>query len=409
MLQDMPISVPLLSGAQPRAWITLAAVSAVYFLITATTFTSLGVVLPSMIGELHWSWSAAGLGFTLLGVVCGLTSTVPAWLIRHAGLRPTLVLGSAVMAAAFLCLARTRSVALYDIACCLAGLGFTLLATVPGTYLLARCFVRPSFAFGLYFTVGGLGGVAGPLGFLRILSVSGDWRDYWLMSAALTAGAGILAAVLVDTVTDVRADASVAATQLQSRTWSAAAALRTPQFAVLAAAYGTFLLVGITVNAISVGHLAQRGVPAVLAGGLLSGEAFINAVARIAGGALGDVVDPRKLLALSLAALIAGLVALAFAHSLPLLLLYAACIGIGYGLTFFASTILLLNYFGAAANLELFSMVNLTATLASVGPLLAGWTHDLTGGFVPFLLALAGFVALVLVAVLAMRPPARPA
>ena len=105
----------------------------------------------------------------MLGVVCGLTSTIPAWLIRHAGVRATLVLGSAVMAAAFLCLAQTRGVVLYDIACCLAGLGFTLLATVPGTYLLARCFARPSFAFGLYFTVGGLGGVAGPLGFLRIL------------------------------------------------------------------------------------------------------------------------------------------------------------------------------------------------------------------------------------------------
>ena len=231
------------------------------------------------------------------------------------------------------------------------------------------------------------------------------------MSAGLlTAGvSGLLAAISWSMPrANVQADPVAATSEIHSRTWSAAAALRTPQFAVLAAAYGTFLLVGLTVNAISVGHLAQRGVPAVLAGSLLSAEAFINAVARIAGGALGDVIDPRKLLALSLLALIAGLVALAFAHSLPLLLFYAACIGIGYGMTFFASTILLLDYFGAAANLELFSIVNLIATLASVGPLLAGWTHDLTGGFVPFLLVLAVFVALVLIAVLVMRPPAQP-
>ena len=45
----------------------------------------------------------------------------------------------------------------------LAGLGFTLLDSVPGTYLLSRLFARPSFAIGLFFTVGGLGGVAGPL------------------------------------------------------------------------------------------------------------------------------------------------------------------------------------------------------------------------------------------------------
>ena len=66
-----------------------------------------------------------------------------------------------------LCLARRRWLAaLFRSAASLAGLGFTLLATVPGTYLLARLFARPSFAFGLYFTVGGLGGVAGPLLYL---------------------------------------------------------------------------------------------------------------------------------------------------------------------------------------------------------------------------------------------------
>ena len=42
----------------------------------------------------------------------------------------------------------------------LAGLGFTLLDSVPGTYLLSRLFARPSFSIGLFFTVGGLGGVA---------------------------------------------------------------------------------------------------------------------------------------------------------------------------------------------------------------------------------------------------------
>ena len=34
---------------------------------------------------------------------------------------------------------------------------------------------------------------------------------------------------------------------------------------------------------------------------------------------------------------------------MPLMLVYAAGIGIGYGLTFFASTILLLDYFGRGA------------------------------------------------------------
>ena len=54
------------------------------------------------------------------------------------------------------------------------------------------------------------------------------------------------------------------------------------------------------------------------------------------------------------------------------MLVYAAGIGIGYGLTFFASTILLLDYFGRGPNLELFATVNLISTVGAVGAGLGG-------------------------------------
>ena len=70
-----------------RAWTTLLLVSALFFVITATTFTSLGLVLPAMVQELGWNWSEAGAGFSLLGVFCGITATIPAALIRRFGVR----------------------------------------------------------------------------------------------------------------------------------------------------------------------------------------------------------------------------------------------------------------------------------------------------------------------------------
>ena len=368
-----------------------------------------------MIAELHFSWGEAGLGFSLLGVFCGIASYIPAWLIRRVGVRATLVLGSAIRAIAFLCLAKTQSVLAYYFATSLAGLGFTLLAAVPGTYLLTRCFERPSFAIGLYFTLGGLGGVAGPLVFLWILSATGNWRDYWTAWAAGVMATGLVAALLVDVAANLHGErnlgeslaGSPAAVFRSRRTWTVAAALRIPEFAILAAAYTSFLFCGITVNSVSVAHLAQHGVPAAVSGSMLSLEALINSVARISGGSVGDFIEPKKLLILSLLALIAGIVALIFADSLPLLIVYAAGVGIGYGLTFFASTILLLNYFGPSVNLELFSIVNLISTLASIGPALAGWARDSMGSFAPFLLVLVGGVALVLCAVLLMRPPSQ--
>ena len=64
------------------------------------------VVLPAMVQELHWNWGEAGTGFSLLGVFCGITSTIPAMLIRRVGVRATLAAGAIVWAAAFACLAR---------------------------------------------------------------------------------------------------------------------------------------------------------------------------------------------------------------------------------------------------------------------------------------------------------------
>jgi OFA family oxalate/formate antiporter-like MFS transporter len=391
-----------------RPWVTLAAVSAIFFLITATTFSSLGVVLPAMIGELHWSWGGAGSGFSLLGVAAGITATIPASLIRRFGVRATLVVGSVVMAAAFACLALTHGLLLYFLGCLLMGLGFTLLATVPGTYLLARLFANPSFAFGLYFTVGGLGGVAGPVLYLWVAGQAQNWRAYWLVSLLIVLAAGLLSAVLVDVDTDVRGNPGSNA-DITEEEWPVKVALRTPQFAILAAAYSIFLFVGITVNAVSVAHLMGRDIPAAVAGGMMSAEALVNAGARLAGGVIVRWIDAKILLLLSLAMLIGGLVALSAAHDMPLMLLYALGIGVGYGLTFFASTILLLDYFGRGPNLELFAAINLISTVGAGGPAFAGFVADHTGSFVPAFTILEVLVAMVLAAVLLMRRPERRA
>jgi hypothetical protein len=85
-----------------------------------------------------------------------------------------------------------------------------------------------------------------------------------------------------------------------------AQALRTPQFYILVAAYFSHLLVGVTVASVSVTHLTELGVAAgvaaiaagALAAKMLSLESLMQTLARLAGGALGDRVDPRWLLIL---------------------------------------------------------------------------------------------------------------
>jgi MFS family permease len=378
--------------------------SALYFIITAATFGSLGMVLPAMVKELGWSWTGAGFGFTLLGFFCGITSAVPATLIRRFGVRAALLAGSVVMGLAFLCLAETGGLPGYFVGASLAGLGFTLLDSVPATYLLSRLFGRPSFAIGLFFTIGGLGGVAGPLLYTGVIDTTGNWRSYWLVTGALIVVAGVAAACLVDARTDV-GGAADADPEISTERWSFRDALQTPQFWIIAAAFAAFQFCGITASSVSVAHLTQHGVAAVIAGSMMSVEALVNSSARFAGGLLTRFASAKTLLCASLACLVVGVLALSMARDIPMMLVYAVGIGIGYGLTLFASTILLLDYFGRGPYLELYSAVNLISTVGAVAPTLAGITRDHAGGFTPFFVALAVMVTLVMLAVIVMRPP----
>ena len=94
-----------------------------------------------------------------------------------------------------------------------------------------------------------------------------------------------------------------------------------------------------------------------------------------------------------------GIAALTAAHGYPLMLTYAVCVGVGYGVSSLTAVVLILRYFGRRANLELVSIMLLVSTVASGGPWLAGWIRDRFGGFQgAFILfgalALIGFVAM---------------
>jgi len=407
--------VPALSASYP--WRVLAAFSLLFFVVTAATFTSLGVVLPSMVTELHWSWTDAGLGFTLLGLACGLSSFLPALAIRRFGVRLTIICGAVLLVTGFLCLFNAHGIAAYFCGTTLVGIGYSFVATVPGTYVLGRCFQRQSMAFGIYFSVGGLGGFVGPWVYFFANALWHTWRMHWMLAALAIGASAVLTALLLrEDEAERNTAATIAAAARQdtspgvyhtTQSWTAQQALRTPQFYIIAAAYTSFLLVGITSNSFAVAHLSDNGYAPALAASMLSVQALINALARIGGGLVGEVMEPRRLLMGSLFCIIVGLVALSIGNSWLMLGLFAAGIGIGYGLTFVTTSVLLSNYFGRGPYLSLFAIINLISTTACFGPVLGGAMKDRLGSFSSVFLLFALVPVAVLLAASFMRPPSR--
>lgn len=392
--------------------VVLASFSLLYFLVSAGTFSSLGVVLPAMVRELGWNWTEAGLGFTFLGLACGLSSLVPMVLIRRIGVRATLLAGTALLVLGFAGLAVAHSVAVYLAATLVIGVAFSLTTTVPGTHVLAATFQRQSLALGTYFTMAALGGVAGPLIYVAVEGRTHQWRLYWWVLVAASVVFGLFAAATSAASADPRIAARTppeqqgpGGTQDGRPDWTVRRALATPQFYVIVFAYTMYLLINTTAHGLAVAHLTQRGISTEAAARMLSGEALIGAAVSLLGGWAGERVGAKALLVVSLAALVLGMAGLAVAHGWPMMVLYAVGVGIGYGLTFLAATVLLLRYFGARANLELYSLMCLISTAAAVGPLSAGWARDVLGSFEGVFLVCAGGGLVMLVLSVFLRPP----
>lgn len=395
-----------------RAIIVISLLSALFLVITATTYASLGIVLPSMRAALGWSWAEAGLGFTVLALFTGLFSPVASAALKRLGARGNYAAGGAVMAGGFALLSVASSALTYLVATALLGAGFALLANVPSVYVVARL-TRPDWRsriVGLYFSAGGVGGIVGPLAASGALGAGLSWRAYWLGAAALIAvmtfGLTLALKRRIDSSTeDIESPADAVAPE--STDWTLREALRAPAFYAISAALLAVYLCGVTVSSFGATQLQKLGHDAGFAGAILSLHAAANTFARAGGGYLAKRFAAKSLLLTALIAEVIGMLALAYAGSTPAAVIFAVCEGYAFGMALFATTQMQLDYFGLKHSPAILGAMNLGATAAMLGPVVAGVVGDRLGGFSPVFVAYAGLSLIAGFALLAIRQTAR--
>ena len=389
-------------------YVVLAALSLLFFVLNATTFNALGVILPYMVEDLGWTWAIAGVGFTLLGLACGLSGLMPALLIRRFGVSRTMLAGGAILLMSFACMGLTMSAEVYFLGTILLGIGFTICGQVPAVNVISHSFQKRSTAIGIYFTAGGLGSVAGPLIAYGTQELTGEWRFYWAGAAV----ASVLLSVFAATVTasrwnnrDAGEDAAKAAAQTG---WNVRDAFRTPQYYVIVGAFTSFLLINTTVHGFAVQHLSDSGIDIGSAATIMSIIALISAGGSTIAGVAGEKMKPLHLSLLSLGATVTGALALATGGHIASIAIATLGLGIGFGFSYVSVAMLLLDTFGKRPNLELYSTMSLISTSAAIGPALGGYVRDQTGSFSFVFLACAMLGLIFLVALSLLKRPLQP-
>ncbi len=401
-----------------RRWTCFAIVSAFFFFITAGTFSSLGVVLPYMIAEFEWGWSQAGTGFSLFALMVGLAGTAPAWALKRFNAQTCLAAGGLLMTGGFCLFALAPSLAQYYVGALLLGVGYALSAAVPGVHVINHWIPdKRSFAIGAYMMIGGLGAVAGPLLVTGIIGMTGSWRMHWWTMSVAMAALAVLALLLVRSRPEnvLGDDADVPEEEESSENvyktssdWTFKEALRAPQYYVIVIALSMTLMCTLTMNSWAFTHMTGLNVSAAVAAGALAANGAVNAMSRLMGGALATRIDPKWLLCGALGFEAMGMVALSMASHPVMIALFVIGEGIGFGVVFFATAMLLVNYFGTTHNPIIFGTMNMITTVAMIGPVLAGFMAERFDTFAITYQLFAVVMVVILVVVAMMRPPRRP-
>ena len=163
---------------------------------------------------------------------------------------------------------------------------------------------------------------------------------------------------------------------------SLAEAIKSPSFSYLNFVWFWFSFCLYMVIAHLVPRAQDIGLDSMRAAGVMSILMAVSAVSRVAGGMAADIVDKRKLLAVSIVAMALSMVWLTSADQSWKIYLFAILFGMVFGGGDTSLIAVVTDVFGNAKVGTMMGILMISWGLGSAaGPYLAGWVFDFTGSY----------------------------
>ncbi len=182
-------------------------------------------------------------------------------------------------------------------------------------------------------------------------------------------------------------------------------AMRTRQFWILCGVELVVLGCLLTIIVQIVPHAMDLGLPPVAAAGILSTIGGASIVGRLGMGAANDRIGGKRSLIICFIILMGGFVCLLTARGTWMLFLFAIVYGFAHGGFFTVMSPTVAELFGTESHGALFGVVWFCGTIGgAAGPILAGYTFDLTGSYQPIFMAMTGLLVIGFLLVFLLRP-----
>ena len=401
-------------------------------LATVPLFHAMTVWAVALKHQFNWTHTELGWALTLTRVEGGLMGPVEGYLTDKAGTRRMVFVGLCILGGAFIFFGQVQNLWMFYLAYVLMAVGQGLGSWIPLMTMLNRWFARRrASAIGW----SNVGSRAGALVLVPAIAWAID-PDYdrigWRMTATvlgvvILVAAGPISLLLRNDpqsqglLPDGDRPGTAAPGQTtrpaqesgpaQESSLSAAQAIRTPAFWLIAFGHGFTSMVILSIMTYlgllmedKEFHLHNAALVVVV-------YTAVAMLFQLVGGYVGDRVP--KQLALSFFTMIqaAGVLVLVFADTLPVFYLFAVLFGAGFGGRNPLTVAIRADYFGTASFGKILGLSTVPMNLLLLGAApFTGWMYDTQGNYVDAFLILAGLNLLgALCFLLARRPrPAAP-
>jgi MFS family permease len=401
-----------------KKWWLVIAGCVTHAVNTGFSYFGMSAFFPSIEREFGWSRTAISGAFSLARIESGFLGPFEGYLADRLGARRSMFIGISLCVLGFIALSRVDSLPFLYVAIVFGiVLGSSLGYYVPISVLVAKVFrERRSLAFGIFRMGPGLSGSIVPI--VGWMIGSWGWRNAAVLSGCILLAMGFPLAYAISRIseTEERGPEPPAEGRPLARAPERAAdpqftaneALRTRAFWTFSSAMALRHMVTEGVSVHFVILLVDRGWSMETASSLLGLSALIGVPARIGMGWLGDVLDKRRLIMVLLVSLSASVLVMGYAARASVFTTVIVVYSLAYGGLAALQEPIRADYFGTRAFATIQGMSRSVTTVGTfMGPLLAGYSYDLTKSYA---IAFTIFAFVSLVATLFMfltQPPLR--
>jgi MFS family permease len=402
-------------------WYMVAAGSAMQFLQAGLMTQSFGAYVAVLQAERGWSKTALSGAAALQQMETAILGPVLGWFIDRFGPQGMIRVGIVVFGLGLMLLSQTDTLPMFYGAFLVVALGSSLCGFFPVNISIINWFERwraralSSLSIGL-----ALGGITVPLVAWSLQSFG--WRATAFGSGVIAIVVGLPLAMMIRrrpedhglTVDGLPPKTPETTQELRAfsleRDFTAREAVRTPAFWLLSLGHGFALLVVHAVSVHSISHMNQGLGYSVEQAALVYTLLTISQIGGVGiGWLIGDRYKKRLIAAACMLMHAAGLLMLAYAVNVAMVVAFAVLHGAAWGLRGPFMQAIRADYFGRSAIGMILGLSFMIIVIGQIGgPMIAGILADLTGDYRLGFTIIALLAALGSLFFILARKPKRP-